>query len=783
MLPAIPQPANPPAMTLAASPIIPMAGAGPMGFAPSPQVAAAPPSAQPPGGAEDSMGGPEGAVAGETLTVEAPNQLAAMVRGHFDTARQARQEQEKVWERCHDNYRGTAPRPANDQAMRLRSGVTMKITRTKVAAAVARLKEIGFKWGIKPTPEPNVADMPPAKVKQRLQEILGSMQNQDLAAQIQGEMDVDEMHQQVRDLAKARADRMKLRIADDFVEMRFDAMYDHGLLDDALYGTMIFKGPLTKERRPGRWIRKGGVWGFLDVDPEQKLYRPEMENVSPWDFYPSPAAWMVEKLDWAIVRNVMGHREVADLADNPGFDKEAVFKCLADKSGAWTPETWEAKVFTSNKQGTAMATGLPDKFVVLDWWGYIKVADLRAMGGNIAKVKVWSNRHLTWEEKEPDDNEVVIANLWVCGNHVLKAWSTPLKPRRLPFYVIPYERIPKSLWGQGVAWMMEDWQAVMNTVYRAMMDNMAISAMPIGWFDRSRLRADDKGDLFPGKMYEVKDSERLSIPPVQFFFPQNNVAHMRMIAEIARANVQESTSLPDLVSGYQTGATHNRTASGMSMLGGWADTSTRSVQKNIDQEGTRQIVRAIYFWEMQFSSDDSIKGDFDVEALGVDSVMADEVLSQRMVQWGGMMQQNPNTAQQVDWEKFGKLSGERLGLKEEGLMLSHAEVTKRQQAAGEMQANLEAMKKKQSQSEIGDKDFLIKALEQTVEGSATSLALLRQVLKSAGVMNQEIDTAINNDLKTSAHLATGQLSEIDKAHLEASNAAAENAARPQPQGN
>lgn len=792
-------PPAPPALALAASPIqgpaAPMGGSSippgpPMGYMPPQQMAVAPPiqasGPTPPGGAEDAMGGPEGAIVGTNITGATPNFLAQMVRSNFDTARLARMEQETVWEKCHDNYRGTAPRPVGEQAMKLRSKVTMKITRTKVAAAVARLKEIGFKWDVKPTPEPNLIDYTPAQMKAQLTEILGSMQNQELAAQIEAEMNVDQMMQQVKDLAVSRADRMKLRIEDDLVEMRHETMYDQGLLDDALYGTMIFKGPLTKERRPGRWIRKNGVWGFLDIDPEVKLYRPEVENVSPWDFYPSPGAWMVEKLDWAIVRNVMGHQEVAELADRPGFDEVEVFAALADKTGAWSAEPWEAKLFAANKQSTSIGVGLPDKFVVLDWWGFIKVSELKRWGGKVAKVPVWSNKDLAWKEGEPNDNDVVIANIWVCGNHVLRAWSTPLKPRRLPFYVVPYERIPKSLWGQGPAWMMEDWQAVMNTVYRAMMDNMAISSMPIGWFDRSRLRADDKGDLTPGKMYEVTDSERLTIPPVQFHFPPNNVAQMRMIAEIARANIQESTSLPDLVQGMTQGASGGlRTASGMSMLGGWADTSTRSVQKNIDQEYTRQVIRALYFWEMQFSNDDSIKGDFDVQALGVDSVMADEVLTQRTIQWGAMMQQNPQAAKAVNWTKYGRLTGKGMGLKDEGLMYSEAEIKQHDDDAAKAQMAMEQAKNNQTQPAMAEKDWLLKAMDRIPENSIALGPMLRKVLTAGGALTSEINAAINAMNHTNADLYAGQLSETDKALLEtAQNAAAStNPGGPDPSAN
>ena len=724
----------------------------------------------PPGGAEDAMGTPEGAVVGTTLLAPA-NALATLVQAHFNTAKMARTDQDLIMVKCHQNYRGNADRPKNEKAMGIRSKVTMKITRTKVAAAVARFKEIGFKWGIKPTPQPSLIDFSEAQLKTLLQDTLASMQNKDLAAEIQQEMKVDELMQQVLELAKARADGMQTRISDDLVEMRWDTSYDHGLLDWTIYGTMIFKGPLTKERRPGRWIRKAGAWGFMDVNPDLKLYRPEADNISPFDFYPSPGAWMVEKLDYAIIRNVMGHREVLDLADNPGFNVEEIRAALKDGTGRWVAEPWELQMFAANDQSNAASMGMPDKHVVLDWWGYIKVEDLKRWGGTTEKVKYFDVPTLSWREKEPDEQDVVIANIWVCGNHVLRAWQTNLKPRRLPFYVVPYERIPKSIWGQGVAWMMEDWQAVMNTVYRAMMDNMAASALPFGWFDRTRLRADDNGQFFPGKMYEMKDTERLTIAPVQFSFTPNNVAHMRMIAEIARANIQESTSLPDLIQGFQNGTTHNRTAAGMSMLGGWADTSTRSTQKNADTELTKPFIRSLYFWEMQFSSDDSIKGDFDVEALGVDSVMADEILTQRLVQFGQMAQQNAEAAKRMDWGKFFNALLKKMGLKEEGIGLSETEVQKREQQTMQNAAKAEAIKNQpQYQPQMTEADRALKILEQVPEGSVMLPPLLRMALEKSQMMTSEINAAINVAIHANARAAGGQLTETDQALMEAANA-------------
>jgi hypothetical protein len=173
---------------------------------------------------------------------------------------------------------------------------------------------------------------------------------------------------------------------------------------------------------------------------------------------------------------------------------------------------------------------------------------------------------------------------------------------------------------------------------------------------------------------------------------------------------------------------------------------------------------------MQFSNDDSIKGDFDVEATGVDSVMADEVLSQRVVQWGAMMQQNPDTAKTVNWTKFGRLSGKLIGVKDEGLMYSDAEVKSHDDAAAQQQAAIEQAKQNQTQPAMSEKDWLLKVLERIPENSPMQAPMVRMTLTAGKSMTPEMAAAINGVSHVNAEQFSSQLTPSDQALLEHANA-------------
>jgi len=79
------------------------------------------------------------------------------------------------------------------------------------------------------------------------------------------------------------------------------------------------------------------------------------------------------------------------------------------------------------------------------------------------------------------------------------------------------------------------------------------------------------------------------------------------------------------------------------MLMSAANGSIRSVVKNVDDYLLAPMGRAFFSFNMQFDFDEDIKGDLEVIANGTESLMANEVRSQRLMQFLGVVQ-NPALA-------------------------------------------------------------------------------------------------------------------------------------------
>ena len=77
-----------------------------------------------------------------------------------------------------------------------------------------------------------------------------------------------------------------------------------------------------------------------------------------------------------------------------------------------------------------------------------------------------------------------------------------------------------------------------------------------------------------------------------------------------------------------------RTASGMSMLMGAAAQNIKAVVRNIDDYLLAPLGKALFAFNMQFNFDEEYtKGDLEIKARGTESLMRNEIRSQRLLQF------------------------------------------------------------------------------------------------------------------------------------------------------
>jgi hypothetical protein len=181
---------------------------------------------------------------------------------------------------------------------------------------------------------------------------------------------------------------------------------------------------------------------------------------------------------------------------------------------------------------------------------------------------------------------------------------------------------------------MDDTQTLMNGFMRMAIDNAALSGNLIIEVDETNLVPGQDLSVYPGKVFR-----RQGGAPGQGIFGTKfpNVAAENMqLFDKARVLADESTGFPSFAHG-QTGIQGvGRTASGISMLMSAANGSIRNVVKNVDDYLIAPMGRAFFAFNMQFDYDEGIKGDLEVKAQGTESLMANEVRSQRLMQFLGV---------------------------------------------------------------------------------------------------------------------------------------------------
>ena len=403
--------------------------------------------------------------------------------------------------------------------------------------------------------------------------------------------------------AMVAAKKMEKKIHDQLQESGASVHLRSMAFEMALLGTGVMKGPFATDKEYPNWNEDG------EYEPLIKTV-PECNHVSVWNFYPDPEASCMEDAEYVVERHKMSRTELRALKNRPYFMEDAIQYAI-DKGPDYVQKHWELTMDDDQ------ATPTSERWEVLEFWGFVDTDMLEEHG-----VKI---------PKELKDLDEVNANVWVCNGEILRMVLNPFKPTRIPYYATPYEHNPYSFFGVGIAENMDDTQTLMNGFMRMAIDNAALSGNLIIEVDETNLVPGQDLSVYPGKIFR-----RQGGAPGQAIFGTKfpNVAQENMqLFDKARVLADESTGFPSFAHG-QTGVSGvGRTASGISMLMSAANGSIRTVVKNVDDYLIRPLGKAFFAFNMQFDFDESIRGDLEINASGTESLMANEVRSQRLMQF------------------------------------------------------------------------------------------------------------------------------------------------------
>ena len=574
------------------------------------------------------------------------NSVVAYVQERFDRSETSRYSDEQRWLRAYRNYRGLYSSDVQFTSSE-KSRIFVKVTKTKTLAAYGQVTEVLFgnnkfpltidpsvlpdgvsesvhinldpnsEAGIEPlkaafTDKPSKpfimgpdTKLKPGDTMRSLAQRLGGLKDKLLPM---GEKLIEGVGTTQTTVtfhpAMIAAKKMEKKIHDQLLESGASKHLRSSMFEMCLLGTGVMKGPFSVDKEYPNWDEEG------NYDPLIKTV-PSTNYVSAWNFYPDPQAANMEDAEYVVERHKMSKSQVRALRNRPFFMDDAI-KSAISKGASYERKYWEMEM----EDG---ATGAEDteRYEVLEFWGFVDIELLEQQGIVIPK-----------ELKKVDE---VNCNIWVCNGEVIRFVLNPFKPARIPYYAVPFEHNPYSFFGVGIAENMDDTQTLMNGFMRMAIDNATLSGNLILEVDETNLVPGQDMSIYPGKVFR-----RQGGAPGQAIFGTKfpNVAQENMqLFDKARVLADESTGFPSFAHG-QTGISGvGRTASGISMLMSAANGSIRTVVKNVDDYLIGPLGKAFFAFNMQFDYDEEIKGDLEVKASGTESLMANEVRSQRLMQF------------------------------------------------------------------------------------------------------------------------------------------------------
>jgi hypothetical protein len=568
------------------------------------------------------------------------NNIIPYIRGRYKRAEDYRQQDETRWLDAYRNYRGIYGPDVQFTEVE-KSRVFIKVTKTKTLAAYQQLESVmfannKFPLTVDPTelPEGVVADVhfdpkEPDQIKESDvdKEVSpygykgdGKELPKGATAKTLGEMlgplsdklqDIDGLKEGVGltptavtfSPAMVAAKKMQKKIQDQLEESNASKHLRNTAFEMALFGTGVMKGPFAVDKEYPQWDEDG------NYNPIIKTV-PQVSHVSVWNFYPDPDANNMDEAQYVIERHKMSRSQLRQLKQRPFFRNSVIDEAI-ELGENYTKESWE-----DDLSDYATEHGV-ERYEVLEYWGTVDVSMLEEQGVDIPS--------------ELSDVDELQANVWICNNKLLRMVINPFKPARIPYHAAPYELNPYSFFGVGIAENMDDTQTLMNGFMRMAVDNAVLSGNLLIEVDETNLVPGQDLSVYPGKVFRRQGGA----PGQAIFgtkFPNVSGENLQLFDK-ARVLADESTGFPSFAHG-QTGVTGvGRTASGISMLMGAAQGSIKSVVKNIDDYLLRPLGEGLFRFNMQFDFDPDIKGDLEVKARGTESLMANEVRSQRLTQF------------------------------------------------------------------------------------------------------------------------------------------------------
>ncbi len=512
--------------------------------------------------------------------------LSAYVTDIFQSFKTARIPFEEIWEECWYNYLGQyQPHlvwKRKTEGKKRRSRIFIKMTSLKCNTAHSKIIDLYSGKGGVPF------DATPVNAE---------------------ELGLD------ADTAKDLAEKRKQRLKNHFRKIELEERFDTGLLELAILGTAVLKGPIVETRKVPR-VKRRTISGIPvdqinpDVNPYEIYYTyeslPVYDHIPLWEYYVDVNAKSNADSIGEIHFQRLLPAQFRRFAYQGGYIKDNVREA-ARRATANDPDDKRYIQLADNYMGSQGEKDI--RVSVLEYQGLVPVSLLKDAGVDVPA-----------DVDEEDSLEAIV--VLASDGIVIKACVNPGKRQ---FKVCPYKKRPHSIYGQGVAEAMRDSQKMINSGARLFIDNKALSGNGMVGINLDRINTKRTKDLevYPGKTWYVKGNFSPQDAIGSVSFPDITMGLLQLI-ELFERFADEETNIPKYTHGEQNSFL-NKTAAGMSMLMTQANINIKTVTKNIDDYWIEPIVEDTDAWFSEFADDSIGKLPMLMKATGTDSLVAKEI--------------------------------------------------------------------------------------------------------------------------------------------------------------
>lgn len=592
----------------------------------------------------------------EKRAMEAKLSLVAHIKRRWEAARIAK---ERVRKRMLRNLRQRNGEYPADKLQAIReiggSEIYMMLTDEKCNAFESWVEDILLPadddpWGIQVTPMPELGPQEREGIKQQatqqaIQQVQGMLQQMQASgqpvqvdqAQVMGVIEqtaariMSEMFEEISQAARKEKEQLHRYLRDHVVQSNWRTALAEVLQDVATYPAGIMKGPFVKSEKKIQWgdDARPVVRDVLTIN---------FERVSPFNIYPSPTSKTIDD-GYLFEVHELTIRDLEELRGVDGYKDDEIEAVLQEAaSGQLHKWLWPVDDTELDRiQGRDSTWWDPDKKIeALQFWGDIQGLVLLEWGVPVEEID--------------DPFEVYQVEVWMIGEHVIKAELNGDLLGRKPYHKASFRERNGQFWGDGLPDLIRDVQDACNAAARNLINNMGIASGPqVGIDIAAMARGEQVTKMFPWKIWQFDLSkDTFNRDPIWFYQPSPLVNELMSVYERFSIEADNKSGIPKYAYGQGGSGGASDTASGFSMMMNNASRGVKKVVGNIDRGIISPSIERLYQFLMLYDPNlpELYQGDIQIVARGSTELLAKEQQQVRRNELLQIVLQSPS-AQQI----------------------------------------------------------------------------------------------------------------------------------------